>query len=60
MKVHVLLPFAACALAVVTGTSGAVSAAGAQAAGRGAIKGHTRLTGNLPGNPIIRTGMDPM
>jgi len=60
MKVHVLLPFAACALAVVTGTSGAVSAAGAPAAGRGAIKGHTPSHGQAAGNPIIRMGMDPM
>src|SRR5437016_8326080 len=26
----------------------------------GTIKGHIRLTGKLPGNPIIRMGMDPM
>jgi plastocyanin len=26
----------------------------------GVIKGHVRLTGKLPGNPIIRMGMDPM
>jgi len=26
----------------------------------GTIKGHVRLTGKLPGNPIIRMGMDPM
>lgn len=26
----------------------------------GAIKGHVRLTGKLPGNPFIRMGMDPM
>jgi plastocyanin len=26
----------------------------------GTIKGHVHLTGNLPGNPIIRMGMDPM
>ena len=26
----------------------------------GTIKGHVRLTGPLPGNPIIRMGMDPM
>jgi plastocyanin len=26
----------------------------------GTIKGRVRLTGNLPGNPIIRMGMDPM
>jgi hypothetical protein len=26
----------------------------------GTIKGHVQLTGKLPGNPIIRMGMDPM
>ena len=26
----------------------------------GAIRGHVHLTGKLPGNPIIRMGMDPM
>jgi plastocyanin len=26
----------------------------------GTIRGHVRLSGNLPGNPIIRMGMDPM
>src|SRR4051812_35271586 len=26
----------------------------------GTIKGRVRLTGKLPGNPIIRMGMDPM
>jgi plastocyanin len=30
------------------------------AQGAGTIKGHVRLTGKLPGNPIIRMGMDPM
>jgi plastocyanin len=34
--------------------------AAAQGAGRGTIKGHIRLTGKLPGNPIIRMGLDPM
>jgi len=34
--------------------------AGAQAAGRGTIKGHIRLNGKLPGNPVIRMGVDPM
>jgi hypothetical protein len=32
----------------------------AQVAKRGAIRGHIRLNGKLPGNPIIRMGMDPM
>src|SRR5881628_1978411 len=29
-------------------------------ANTGTIKGHVHLTGKLPGNPIIRMGMDPM
>jgi plastocyanin len=29
-------------------------------ANTGTIKGHVRLTGKLPGNPVIRMGMDPM
>ena len=33
---------------------------GAQPPRRGAIKGHITLGGTLPGNPIIRMGMDPM
>src|SRR5262245_61891240 len=36
-----------------------VANAGAQT-GTGTIKGHIRLTGKLPGNPVIRMGMDPM
>ncbi|MEO5742216.1 MAG: carboxypeptidase regulatory-like domain-containing protein [Vicinamibacterales bacterium] len=32
----------------------------AQTPKRGAIKGHIRVNGKLPGNPIIRMGMDPM
>jgi len=38
-----------------------IVAAGAVAqSNTGTIKGHMRLTGKLPGNPIIRMGMDPM
>jgi plastocyanin len=38
-----------------------IVAAGAVAqSNTGTIKGHVRLTGKLPGNPIIRMGMDPM
>src|SRR3989442_13478647 len=29
-------------------------------ANTGTIKGHVRLSGKLPGNPIIRMGVDPM
>lgn len=31
----------------------------AQNSGRGTIKGHVKLAGKLPGNPVIRMGMDP-
>jgi len=50
---------------VVAGTLAAAVAAGspwpeaAQADARGTIKGHIQLEGKLPGNPIIRMGMDP-
>jgi len=56
---RILLSLAACALAASM-TTDLHSAAAAQAAGRGTIKGHIRLTGKLPGNPVIRMGMDPM
>jgi len=36
-----------------TGTTGGKT-------GLGLIKGHVRLNGKLPGNPVIRMGMDPM
>src|SRR5437870_7873521 len=36
-----------------------VSEAAAQG-NTGTIKGHVRLSGKLPGNPVIRMGMDPM
>ena len=36
-----------------------VGVAAAQA-NTGTIKGHVRLNGKLPGNPVIRMGMDPM
>jgi plastocyanin len=38
----------------------AAGAANVMAQGTGTIKGHVKLTGKLPGNPIIRMGMDPM
>ena len=38
----------------------AAGAANVTAQGAGTIKGHVKLTGKLPGNPIIRMGMDPM
>ena len=52
-------------LAVVGGTVlatslGGVPGAAAQAGGRGTIRGHVRLVGELPGNPVMRMGRDPM
>jgi hypothetical protein len=44
---------------VVTGFAG-VTGAAAQTAGRGTIRGHVRLLGELPGNPVIRMTRDPM
>jgi hypothetical protein len=46
-------------IAVALATSSAVPAA-AQTAARGTIKGHVKLTGKLPGNPVVRTAADPM
>ena len=60
MKGYVFLPLAGCLVAGIVATGGGTSASAAQAAGRGAIKGHVRLMGKLPGNPIIRMGRDPM
>src|SRR5258706_6746860 len=37
-----------------------LTAADAIAQGTGTIKGHVHITGKLPGNPIVRMGMDPM
>jgi len=53
-------------LRIVAGVLGAAAIVGApavgraQGAGRGTIKGHVKLLGKLPGNPVIRMGMDPM
>jgi len=62
MKGYVLLPLAGCLIAGIgiMATGRPASAAAAQTAGRGSIKGHVRLMGKLPGNPVIRMGMDPM
>ena len=38
----------------------AFAGAAAAQANTGTIKGHVHLSGKLPGNPIIRMGMDPM
>jgi hypothetical protein len=48
------LTTAVCVLALL------FSATGFAQGNTGTIKGHVHLTGKLPGNPIIRMGMDPM
>jgi plastocyanin len=48
----------AVAVIVAAGAADFLAPAAPAAAG-GTIKGHVRLTGKLPGNPVIRMGMDP-
>ena len=43
-----------------TPVSNQTVATSAKATKGGAIKGHIRVNGKLPGNPVIRMGMDPM
>jgi plastocyanin len=51
---------AAVLLATTAAFGGFVASSGAQTSGAGTIRGHIKLTGPLPGNPVIRMGMDPM
>jgi plastocyanin len=44
----------------IAALAGSDRAASAQAPARGTIKGHIRLSGKEPGNPVIRMGKDPM
>ena len=61
MRRRVLLGLGGCTSVIVTlAITGPGRVAAAQAAGRGSIKGHIRLGGDLPGNPVIRMGKDPM
>lgn len=50
MKIRIILPVLSILLAVN----------GWSQSNTGTIKGHVRLTGKLPGNPIVRMGVDPM
>ena len=59
MRSPVFMRIAATLLATTAGVVGLVVVGGAQASGRGTIKGHIKLAGELPGNSIIRMGMDP-
>jgi len=54
------IPLALAACVIAVSMTFDRTGAAAQATGRGTIKGHIRLTGKLPGYPIIRMGMDPM
>jgi hypothetical protein len=61
-----LVAVAACACAIflvaLVSFAGAAGAAPAQskAANTGSIKGRVRVSGKLPGNPVIRMGVDPL
>src|SRR5215468_3040872 len=52
MKKRVVLLFLAALLSALLSIDGFAQSTGT-------IKGHVHLTGKLPGNPIIRMGMDP-
>src|SRR5262245_17100840 len=52
MKSHVVLLLFVCLVIAVTADTVAQG-------NTGSIKGHVRLMGKLPGNPVIRMGMDP-
>lgn len=58
--IRVSLALGVAGLSAVGFIAGAAARASAAQAGRGTIKGHVKLMGKLPGNPIIRMGMDPM
>ena len=58
MQSRVLFPLVCVVVALATGGPDRIAAA--QAAARGTIKGHVRLSGKEPGNPVIRMGKDPM
>jgi plastocyanin len=45
---------------IVTAAADSVGQSAVAQSNTGTIKGHVRLMGKLPGNPIIRMGMDPM
>jgi hypothetical protein len=47
-------------IGVVWSAQRTVTNAQAQAVRRASVKGHIRIVGKLPGNPVIRMGMDPM
>jgi plastocyanin len=54
------LPALGASVIVIAAIGGPERAASAQAGARGTIKGHIRLSGEEPGNPVIRMGKDPM
>lgn len=58
MKVHVVSLLTG-SLIVFTAVNTRLEAAGPQSK-TGTIRGHVRLAGKLPGNPVIRMGADPM
>jgi plastocyanin len=59
MKSDVVRPLTGCVFVVFLAGAGWPGVTAAQG-NTGTIKGHIHLTGKLPGNPIIRMGVDPM
>ena len=49
-----------CCVIVIIAGAASIDAGQAPAWQRGTIRGHVRVAGKAPGNPIIRMGMDPM
>ena len=58
MKGFVLSLFAVVCAAATLGSTAVLPTPVTQA-GTGTIRGHVRLSGKLPGNPVIRMGVDP-
>jgi len=59
MRTSSLLRIAVSCVVAAIAAAGWSAVGRAQTPGRGSIKGHIKLTGKLPGNRIIRMGMDP-
>src|SRR5947207_2707723 len=54
-----IVPLFAGVFAAATLAAGVVSPAPVPQAGTGTIKGHVKISGKLPGNQVIRMGVDP-
>jgi hypothetical protein len=59
-RIRGLLPLVIGVVTASFAAVGHIALASAQTPGRGTIKGHIRLLGKLPGNPVIRMRRDPL